>query len=204
MMKRYFIVLMTLISVCFCVSASDNAQQTLDKCVAKLKGASGITADFTITRQGKSISGKIKEKGNKFAIITSSLGTWYDGMSLTTWQADSNEATIVSPGNDELSDTNPLLLLQSATSYNVSYGATKNNTQKVLVLTPKRRGLSAKKIVVTLSAASLTPQRIDVTMADGKNMVITLRNVSLKASIAESEFKFNKSKYPKVSIVDLR
>ncbi|MDE5774266.1 MAG: hypothetical protein K2H86_07400, partial [Muribaculaceae bacterium] len=79
-----------------------------------------------------------------------------------------------------------------------------NNAQKVLVLTPKRRGLSAKKIVVTLAAASLTPQRIDVTMYDGKNMVVTLRNVSLKASIAESEFKFNKSKYRNVSIVDLR
>ncbi|MDE5774069.1 MAG: hypothetical protein K2H86_06405, partial [Muribaculaceae bacterium] len=90
--------------------------------MAKLKGASGITADFSVTRQGRSISGKIKEKGSKFAITTSSMGTWYDGKSLTTWQADSNEATIVSPSQNELSETNPLLLLQSAASYSVSYG----------------------------------------------------------------------------------
>ncbi len=185
------------------IFAADTALQTLDKCVSRLKGATGISADFTLSRQGKSVSGKIKEKGNRFSIITPSVATWYDGKTMTTWSADTNEATIFIPTEEELGESNPLLLLQTSSSYSVSYGASKGTDRKTLILTPKRRGLSAKKITVTLASASLIPQRIDVTLADGKTMSVTLRNVSLKAQVSDADFRFNKSKYPKAKINNL-
>lgn len=195
--------MMLLLICCVGIHAADSAQQTLDKCVSRLKGATGISADFTLSRQGRSMSGKIKEKGNRFCIITSTVGTWYDGKTMTTWSADTNEASVFVPTSDELSETNPLLLLQTSSSYSVSFGTGKGADRKVLVLTPKRRGMSAKKITVTLAAASLLPQRIDVTLADGKTMSVTLRNVSLKAQVSDADFRFNKSKYPKVKINNL-
>ncbi|MDE6295365.1 MAG: hypothetical protein K2M03_04800, partial [Muribaculaceae bacterium] len=83
------------------------------------------------------------------------------------------------------------------------YGTGKSKAQKVLVLTPNRRGLSAKKIVVTLASASLLPQRLDITLADGKMMTVSLRNISLKAQLSDNDFKLS-GKYRGAKIVDLR
>lgn len=202
-MKPIYLAFLLMLSCVSGVFGADTAQQTLDKCVSRLKTSPGLSADFTISRQGRSVSGKIKEKGQKFSIVTPSMSTWYDGKSLFTWNSDNNEISVVSPTAEDLASGNPLRMLSSSSSYSVAFGSSKSKTQKVLVLTPKRRGLSAKKIIVTLAAASLLPQRLDVTLADGKTMTVTLKNISLKAHLTENDFKLS-GKYRGAKVVDLR
>lgn len=204
-MKRYIFPILAILLAFLPVSAAETAQQTLDKAVARLKASPGMSADFAISRgKGGSVSGKIKSKGRQFAIVTPAAGAWYDGTALTTWSKETNEATVVTPTSDELRDTNPLLFLQSAADYTAAYGKSANASQKVLVLTPKRRGAQAKSINVTLSSASLMPQSIDIVLANGEKMKVTLRNLSLKATVNSGDFKFPKARYPKAKVVDLR
>lgn len=203
-MIRNITILITLLLAGTCLSQARTAKETLDLAVRKLTTAPGVSADFTISGpQGKS-NGKLKAKGNCFSIVTASAGAWYDGKSMTTWSAQSGEATIVTPTAAELRETNPLLYLHTASDYTANYAKSSNASQKVLVLTPAKRGLTARKITITLNAASLTPSTITILLSDGKTLTVTLRNMSFKSSINANEFRFPKSRYPKAKINDLR
>lgn len=204
MIRRYIISLMAIIAAVAVCQAAETPRQTLDRAVAALRGASGISAEFSITQGGHTTTGRLRGKGAAFSIITPSAGAWYDGKSLTSWSAQSGEATISTPTAGELRDTNPLLFLSAASDYKVAYGKSANASQKVLVLTPAKRGAAAKKVTVTLNAASLTPSKIRITPSSGGEITVTLRNISLKAVVKQSEFSFPKSRYPKAKIIDLR
>lgn len=189
-------------------SATSNAsaEATLSKCVSKLKSAKGVSASFTIVRSGDagSASGTLKCTGKKFAIVASAAGAWYDGKTLYTWSKQSGEVTLSTPTASELRDTNPLLYLESAADYSAAFGKSANASQKVVILTPKKRGAAAKKVTVTLNAASLIPAKLDVVTSDGHTLKVTLKNVSLNSSIPASTFVFPSKKYPGVKRVDLR
>ncbi|MDE6295066.1 MAG: hypothetical protein K2M03_03285, partial [Muribaculaceae bacterium] len=83
-MKHIYIAILLVLSTVSGVFGAETARQTLDKCVSRLKTSPGLSADFTLSRQGRTVSGKIKEKGDKFSIVTPSIATWYDGKSLYT------------------------------------------------------------------------------------------------------------------------
>lgn len=187
-------------------SSNASAEATLSKCVSKLKSAKGVSASFTIVRSGSagSSSGTLKCSGKKFAIVASSAGAWYDGKTLYTWSKQSGEVTLSAPTASELRDTNPLLYLESAADYTATFGKSANASQKVVILAPKRRGTAAKKVTVTLNAASLTPVKLDILTSDGQSLKVTLKNVSLNSSIPASTFVFPYKKYSGVKQVDLR
>lgn len=186
--------------------ANASAKATLEKCVAKLKNAKGVSAFFSIVRSGSagSASGTLKSSGKNFSIVASAAGAWYDGKTLYTWSKQSGEVTLSTPTASELRDTNPLLYLDSAAEYSATFGKSANASQKVVILTPKRRGAAAKKVTVTLNSASLLPLKLDIVASNGQSLKVTLKNVSLNVTLPASTFVFPAKKYPGVKHVDLR
>lgn len=185
-------------------NAADTARQVLDKAVAAMKNAHGISADFKLSQQGRTVSGKYRAKGARFSIVTSGAAAWYDGKTLVNWSAQTGEATKSTPSQFELRDTNPLLYLSAANDYNVAFAQSPNASVKTLALTPKKRGTGVKSIRIMLNSASLTPRWMNVDLANGGKVIIELSNLSLKASVTNADFIFPAKKYPKAKIVDLR
>lgn len=179
-----------------------SARQTLDKVVARLNAAPGISCGFTLTHSGGSASGTLRAKGTRFVISSPASSAWYDGHYLATYSKATNEITIVRPTLAELRETNPLLYLGAAADYDISYAKSSGTSTRRLLLKARRRGAPARQLLVTVGAASLTPVSIEATLSDGRKVTIRLSNVNLKASIPDAEFKYKKPKSAKVN--DLR
>lgn len=203
-MKKIIFILLTFMAGFGTATAAETAQQVLDRAIVRLRGASGVSAQFTLSQGKQSVTGQLRTKGRKFSIVSASAGAWYNGASLTTWSKQTGDATITTPTAAELRETNPLLFLDSASDFSASFLKAANASQKVIKLTPKKRGAPAKDITVTLNAASLTPSRIAITLPDGGKMNVSLRNVTLKANVSDTEFNFPQKRYPKAKITDLR
>lgn len=188
----------------FDTQAAATAQEVLDKAVNKLRSSKGICADFTLKQGGKQVNGKYKASGEKFSIFTQSNCAWYDGKSLVTLNKHDNEATIIIPSSEELQATDPLRYLSSRSDFTATFDKSSGPSRKVIVLSPKRRGTNVKQVQLVISGVSLTPVKIGIVTADGKNVNITLSNVNYSAIIGSNEFNFSKPSHPGVKITDLR
>lgn len=198
---RYIIVL---VAICFSGMAyGATPQQSFDKCVATLRNAASITAEFSMSGAGHSLNGSLSSKGRKFAIVSSSQSTWYDGSDIWVYSANSGEATVWKPSNSELAESNPLLYLSSASDYTVENAPGAKSGEVMLMLKPKKRGSGVKSIKVTLNCATNLPKALDIATGSG-NFKVTIRNLRLNAAVSDASFRFPKSKYPKAKVTDLR
>ena len=114
------------------------ASEALDKAKAKITSATTLSANFSMTTGGKSVSGKIYQKGKKFAIISNLTSNWYNGTDLYTYMAAKNETTVFKPSSSELAEVNPLLYIQSASDYKVMGSKTQKAGVETVVLMPKK------------------------------------------------------------------
>lgn len=185
------------------LSAGSTAQETLQGCIAKLNRAKSVKADFTFTAQGKSSSGQLLSKGNKFAIVSGNSGSWYDGSSISVYSPSTKEVTVWKPSSSELAESNPLMYLSSAGNYTVTQASGASGGEKMLTLTPKMRGSGIKSIKVKINTSTMLPTYMEIS-SNGGVIKLSLKNVTLNSPIADSNFKFPKSKYPGARINDLR
>ena len=177
--------------------------QIFESCVAKLRGAKSIKADFSLTAQGRTLSGTLVSKGEKFAVTTGGNGTWYDGRDLWVYTPSSGEVTVWKPVRSELAESNPLLYLSTAGDYNVASAAGAAKGESALTLTPKRRSAGVKSIRVVINSSTSLPKSMEITTGNGV-VKVNVKSLQLGTSVADSSFTFPKGKYPKVKITDLR
>ena len=105
-----------------CVAGSLSAQKAealLDKAAAAYEKSNGIQATFAANVRhekagvAESFEGTIRMKGNKFALVTPDIRTWYNGSTQWTYMVRSKEVNLSTPTGDELESTNPLTLLRT-------------------------------------------------------------------------------------------
>ena len=199
---RYLPSLLTMMLVALTASASGTAADELETVAHILRQASGITADFTLTSGGHSVSGTLQAQGKKFALLTPATSTWYDGATMTVYSSASREATVWTPTEAELAESNPLLYISMTKDFKVSYGKVGEN-EKELVLTPRRRGGSVKSVRITIGTMTRLPKAIAIE-AGGGSTKISISKLNVGNKFAAGVFTFPKSKYPGVKITDLR
>lgn len=181
------------------------AESVLQKASVKVKSVKTVDASFSATSSGRSMSGTLKSSGSKFYVKTGGMETWYNGKTLYTYNPSSKETTIVTPTMSELSEVNPLLFLNSYSSYfNPTFSKNKQNGKYIIDLNSKSRKSPAKKITVFLNAGTLYPEKFIITSNDGNQTNLTITKIRYGGSSNSSEFEYPKSKYPKATIVDLR
>lgn len=177
--------------------------ETMQACVKKLQSAKSLKSSFTASISGRNVNGTLLSKGKKFSIVMPGLGTWYDGRSMWSYNSSNGETAVWIPSPYELAESNPLLYLSSANDYNVKAGTGAKKGESVVVLTPKKRNTGVKSVTVVINTTTNLPKRITVNTGKSSSS-ITLNSVTLNPAIADSQFTYPKSKYPKVNVVDLR
>lgn len=187
------------------VLGQKSADQTWKEAVAKLSGSSGLSVTFSFSGAGQSGAGSLKVSGARFAWQTPQASAWFDGKTLWQLNRGAGEVTVTSPSAAEASECNPLALLTSQSSaYKAVYAKKQPKGQSVIVLTPKASGGAAKRAVVTLDAATLSPRSLTVVMANGDRLEVKIKSLKKGAGLKTADFIYPASTYPRVQVLDLR
>lgn len=179
-------------------------QEALDKARRKLASASTVTADFSMKVNGQTVKGKLQSKGQKFALTSNVTSNWYNGKDLYTYNSAQKETTVFRPTASEVAEVNPLLYLNRASDFKVSGSKQKKPGIETIVLIPSKAGTGIKSVTMELDASTFLPQTVKIQPSTGSAITISLSGIKLNTSIADSTFEYPKTKYPGVSITDMR
>lgn len=199
MRKTAIIFIMTLICN---VIAAQSAKTVLDKTAAVVSNKNGVSAGFKITDgQYGNLSGTIAVKGQKFQASTPQVNVWFDGKTLWTLMKSSDEVNVSNPTANELAAINPYNFINIYRSgYKYDMKTVGKEFQVHLTATDKSRKI--QEMYINVNKSSYVPSQVKM-LRGGKWSTITISNFK-KASLSDSQFRFNPKSYPDAEIIDLR
>ena len=203
-MKR-FSVLMSLLLLCACaLFAADTPLQVLHRSADKIKSAKSLHVTYTATADGHKYEGVLTIQGDMFTISSPEMKSWYDGTTQWTYSSQIGEVNIITPTPEEVRQINPIAILGSfTTGYNAV--ALKSPAGKSIVrLTSKNRKSDILSDDITIDNKTLYPTRIVLTMSNNQAVTVDISDIRSGDRLPADSFRFNKSRYPGVQVVDLR
>ncbi|MBV4359618.1 LolA family protein [Pinibacter aurantiacus] len=217
-MKKYLMALALGIGISAVSIAQSNdpaAKTILDGVSAKFKTYKAVQANFTLSiedAKGKTQGtkkGTLYYKGSKYRVsIPGGQEIFSDGKTNWTYDKSANEVTIskVDASGNALT---PQKLFTNF--YDKDFLYKLNGEKKVgaktlqeIELTPTDKSKPFFKILLTVDKAAKTIVSTKVMQKDGNKFTYAVSNLNGNAAIADSQFVFDKSKYPGVEEVDLR
>lgn len=207
-MIRHILLSFTLLLAALGGSAatSDDARTMLDKAATRLSSAKSVKAAYTVSIKGKggTANGTLLMASDKFTATLGDITTWYDGTTQWTYAPANNEVTIIEPTPEELVQSNPLAIIRSLRSgYKATVAKSAPGTRTIR-LTPVGKGGEYKQVAVTLTASTLLPSSIVATLADGNVVTIHISSITTGGAVADSTFKFDRTKHSKARLNDMR
>ena len=190
------------------------AKKILDAVSAKFKTFAVPQATFTYqveNAQGKALStkkGSVVMKGNKFKVLMDGMEIFSDGKTVWNYDKSANEVT-VNNLNEGGSGMTPQKIFSNF--YDKDFFYKLNGTKKVggktvqeIELTPADKTRPYHKVYVLIDKSTNTIYSARFLEKSGGRYSYTINTIKPKATVADTEFVFNKSKYPGVEVVDLR
>ena len=183
-------------------NAQDNriAEKILDKVSVFLSNPEGVRIDFTGSENGYLIM-----KGEKFYLNNQSIQSWYDGKTQWSYLTDNKEVNISSPTKEEIQAISPYHLLKRYKSdYTYIYiGQSKRKGKLVheINLTSKSDIINDIKLIISNDnkPVSILFYRNNKLMSE-----VNITSLQTDSKIDDKLFRFDKTKYPQVEIIDLR
>lgn len=201
---KFIVFLMSILGLC-AAPAPKSPEGVLRDAARMIREAQGLSASFSLDYGSQKVSGTLQADGAKFALLSSSSSTWYDGKYMWTYNPKSKETTLITPTAAEVAEANPLSIVTGyASTFTAAYAKTQVKGSKTIVLTPKSKTSGYKSVHVTIPDASGFPSKIVVIPSSGQKMTVSISQVKTGKSVPASTFVYPKSKYPNVEIVDLR
>jgi outer membrane lipoprotein carrier protein len=199
-MRKLLVLILTVST--FIPAFGQKANEILAAVNKKYTSFSSYSADF---KMGNS-SGTLLAKGKKYKISFDGQDLYNNGKDVYTYIAETNEVNITSYSEGDESDFSPNNIFNL---YKKGYTATyKQEITKagkkydVVTLTPKNKS-SINKIELTIGK---TDKLISSwTVWDKSNpTTYSITKFTPNVSLTDTTFTFDKSKHPKVEIIDLR
>lgn len=216
-MKKYLMALALGIGISVVGNAQSNdpaAKSILDGVSAKFKTYKAVQANFTLAiedAKGKTQGtkkGTLYYKGSKYRVSIPGTEIFSDGKTNWSYDKTANEVTISKTDASGTALTPQKLFTNF---YDKDFLYKLNGEKKVgaktvqeIELTPTDKSKPFFKILLTVDKASKTIVSTKVMQKDGTKLTYAVSNLNGNANIADSQFVFDKSKYPGVEEVDLR
>lgn len=200
-MRKYLLTI-----ICGLVALTANAtdaKSVLDKTAAEYKKCPSVTVQFEIMMGGDKDKGTILLQGSKFKTTLTNHITWFDGKTMWSYVKENEEVNVTTPTAAQLAKINPYAFLDIyKKGYDVEFGAS-TKTYYEIVLTANNSKSSIKKAIVRINKFDHHPEYI---MMGGKKGDMEISVISFKKGKKQpdSVFRFNKKKYPKAEVIDLR
>jgi outer membrane lipoprotein-sorting protein len=209
MMKKILFVFTLLLGTQFIHAQNDpKAKKILDGVSTKVKAMTALTGNFTIksfTSKGKpngTKSGTISLKGNKYTLKQGNIEIICDGFK--TYSFDGAKTITVAPAEDGNKTLTPQKILSGIYDKDFTYklvSSSGNFNEIELRPTDSRKNFQKVNIFIDKVKGLITKAKL----LDKSNnqMEFDFTNINSKAVLADANFSFNKSKYPKdVEILD--
>jgi outer membrane lipoprotein carrier protein len=210
-------VLVGLVNLSFIVESTQNdpkAQEILDAMSQKYKEMNSFKAKFSYTLENdnnkikESAEGEIFVKGGKFKLKLGDHEIINNGTTVWTYMKESNEVNISSyePDDDDLNPTKIYTMYKKGYKYILI--SEHNDAGKIFStvdLEPlDRKNSQLSKVRIIINKKDKTVKSWKIFEKNGNRFVYTVKNFTPNFKIEESEFAFDKAKYPGVTEIDLR
>lgn len=191
-----------------------DAKRILDAVSAKFKTFGSPQASFTYqveNAQGKALStkkGTVVMKGNKFKVSMDGMEIFSDGKTVWNYDKLANEVT-VNDLNEGGSGMTPQKIFTNFYDKDFFYKlngikSAGGKTVQEVELTPTDKTRPYHKVYVWVDKAANTIYSAKFLEKSGGRYSYTVTNLRPTSAVTETEFVFNKNKYPGVEVVDLR
>ena len=185
--------------------AANDAAKLLEQSAAKIKTAKSVDVAYTLKSGNTDVKGTLLLSGNKFYAVNNAMTAWYDGTTQWTYSPATCEVNIIEPTDEELAATNPLAIMSSLKNKYTSSIIKSSPGFRTILLKSINKSSDWPQITITLKSSTLLPTSIAIKGRDGSQTVIAISSLQIRNTTAnESVFKFDRKKYPKAKIVDLR
>jgi outer membrane lipoprotein carrier protein len=202
--------------ICSIVISAQSSKEVLDKLSAKAKTWNTLSADFSSNlvdkKNNKNIKqeGNIKIKGKKYTISLSDYQIYTDGTTIWTYDKKSNTCTIdnLKDVKDGAFDPSEIFTIWEKDFKNEM----KNSNATVdgigcyeIALYPNNpKGKSYHTIMMYVDKAKNELTKAVVKTRDGGEISYRIKNIKPNLPLQDGDFSFQKSKFPKVEMVDNR
>ncbi|MBQ4277782.1 MAG: cell envelope biogenesis protein LolA [Bacteroidaceae bacterium] len=196
------IMILSMWCVAVCMQAQ-TARQVLDRAASEFKKTQSITAEFELSTGGGRDKGTIILQGQKFRTTTSGNTIWFDGKTMWTYVHDNEEVNVTEPTAAQVARINPYSFLNMyKQGYDVAFGGS-TLTDYEVVLTATNNKASIQKAILRIKKTDYTPLYVMMGTARA-DVEISVTSYKKTTKQPDATFRFNKQKYPKVEVVDLR
>ena len=217
-MSKYFfsyLILLSINSVVFAQTKNDpEAKVVLDGVSEKFKTFKTVQALFTYKVEnstGKALSSKngtVKMKGTKYYVNFSGQEIFCDGKVIWNYDRSANEVTITTL-EEGGSTITPQKLFTNF--YDKDFYYKLNGNKKVagktlleIEMTPTDKSKPFHKVYLLVDKPAKSIFSTRVLETAGNRYSYTVSSMKTNLILPESQFIFNKSKYPGVEVIDLR
>jgi outer membrane lipoprotein carrier protein len=195
---------------------AQTSKEILDKLSAKAKTWKTVSADFTTTLSDPKTStnrkqeGAVKVKGQKYALSLPDYVVISDGVTQWSYSKKENECTIdnVEDVADDAFDPAQMFTIWEKDFRHEMKNVAANEEGipcyqiQLYPVVPKDKPYHT--IVMYVDKAKMEAFKLVVKQRDGQEMSYRMRNLKTNTEFPDTDFQFNKSKYPGVSVTDNR
>ncbi|HKM93580.1 MAG TPA: outer membrane lipoprotein carrier protein LolA [Prolixibacteraceae bacterium] len=213
MKQILFIAIVLLISNNLFSKTDEKAKVILDQVSEKTKNYKSITASFEFILENTEADLKEANQGNiiiqkeMFKLSISGIDIFNDGKSQYTYMKDAAEVSISEANTDENELLNPATIFtiyEHGFTYSYLGEATENGKRVHKIdLTPSEEK-DFSRVILNIDSKNLQITEATMFGTDGNRYIIRIKNMDTSKVYPNSTFSFDKSKYPGVSVNDMR
>lgn len=215
MKKILFLSLLLISGSLFAQDNTQKAKTILDDLSKKVKGYSTMQIEFTMHLKTPDVNeqqkGKATTKGDKYYVEMAGKQIQSDGKKVWTYDPDANECVVTCLDDEETSDEEDLLNPSKMFSFwedGLKYTYVQETTDggvtvheiKLVPKDPKKSKFS--QITLYVNKAKTEIHKVIVKGKNGEVMTYKVSKFTPNVSTEDSDFKFNKSKHPGVTMID--
>lgn len=202
----------------FSVFAQDDAKAKgiLDELSKKTKTYTSIKAAFSYNLENKEAKinetqdGSLMIKKDKYKLEIAGQEIYCDGKSVSTFLKDANELQInemPDPNSEEvISPSNIFTIYEKGFKYKFEGEKTENGkvVQMINLYPNDAKAKNYHTVKLTIDKVNKQITMIKIVGKDGNNYTYTVKSFTPNAELNDSSFTFDKSKHPKIEVIDLR
>lgn len=203
-MKKVTTFILILLSAVLSGSAAESADALLKSAAARLRAAGSMVVTCRISGKSESTNASLTFSGNKFVIKSSDMEIWYDGKNQWAYSPRTEEVSLTEPTSEELSQTNPLSMLDYFAANFTAEMLPATKGMKNIRLTAKSKRSDISTVNLSLNSATLEPAVIKVRLSSGEQFTVTVTSLRQGKALPASFFTYHRNLHPNAEIIDLR